>query len=82
MEMTLSIAVQLVSGQADYLVKVGKVIFEIFLLAADRTMHKLLAMCSALTSWFWLTNVYNQRQRFWQLEFVNQRLRASRLPML
>ena len=25
---------------------------------------------------------YNQRQRFWQLEFVNQRLRASRLPML
>ena len=26
--------------------------------------------------------MYNQRQRFWQLEFVNQRLRASRLPML
>ena len=26
--------------------------------------------------------VYNQRQRFWQLEFVNVRLRASRLPIL
>ena len=25
---------------------------------------------------------YNQRQRFWQLEFVNERLRASLLPML
>ena len=25
---------------------------------------------------------YNQRQRFWHLEFVNERLKASRLPML
>ena len=46
--MTLSIAVQLVSGQVDYLVKVGTPIFGIFLAAADRKFHKLLTACHAL----------------------------------
>jgi hypothetical protein len=36
MEMALSIAVQLVGGHADYLVKVGTPIFGILLAPADR----------------------------------------------
>ena len=47
--MTLSIAVQLVGGQADYLVKVGKAIFGIFLVATDLILHKLLTMSMGLT---------------------------------
>jgi hypothetical protein len=57
MQMTLSIAVQLVSGHADYLVKVGRLIFGIFLAQADCTPHTHLTTCSVLTIWFWRTNV-------------------------
>jgi hypothetical protein len=50
--MTLPIAVQLVGGHADYLVKVGIQIFLILLAPADRTPHKHLTMCSVLKIWF------------------------------
>ena len=42
----------------------------------------------AKAQYFGLDNVlpdkakYNQRQRFWPLEFVNEMLRASRLPIM
>ena len=42
MEMTLSIAIQLVGGKIGYLLKVGTPIFRIFLAAANRTLHKYL----------------------------------------
>jgi hypothetical protein len=40
MDMTLSIAVRLVGGPADYLVKVSRPMFGIILAAAARTPHK------------------------------------------
>lgn len=52
MEMLMSIAVQLVNGQADYLVKEGMPKFGILLAATDHTLHKVLTMCSALSTWF------------------------------
>ena len=52
MEIPLSIAIQLVGGQADYLVKVGRSIFGVFLAAADCTVHKLLAIFRELTTLF------------------------------
>jgi hypothetical protein len=51
MAMTLSIAVQLVDGHADYLVKMGTPIFGIHLAPAGRTLHKHLTIC-VLTIWF------------------------------
>ena len=46
----MTVGLQLVGEQADYLVKVEAPIFGNFLAAADRTLHKLLAMFSTLTA--------------------------------
>ena len=71
----LSIPVQLACGHADYLVKVGTTIFGIFLTEADRTMHKLLTMCSALTTRICLTNMLTAKEFSLQVRVVEASVR-------